>query len=204
MTTTTTRSGAPGTLADFDRTTSIWGPVTMGLGFVITLSSALFVAFGTGVGVTPQEFWTAVAAVVVVFGAVAIFEPLMYYPILGKSAMYQAFMIGNIGNKLLPASIVAQNKLKAEPGSRRAEFISGSAIIGAVTVHLTTLVVFVGVLGTWLLSIIPAQAIQTIQAFILPAVFGAMIPQLVSFLVKPRRKAVVDVAEESADASLGD
>ncbi|GAA1508212.1 hypothetical protein BJ978_001311 [Agromyces terreus] len=194
-----------GSIADFDRTTSIWGPITLGLGLVITMAAAFFVAFGTGLGITAGEFWTAVGAVALLLGIGAIIEPIMYYPILGKSAMYQAFMIGNIGNKLLPASIVAQNKLGAKAGTKRAEFISGSAIIGAVIVHLITLIVIVGLLGTWLLSLIPGEVIETVQAFILPAVFGAMIPQLVSFLIKPKSKAPAEAdAESYADAGVTD
>lgn len=192
-----------GTLADFDRTTSIWGPVTLGLGFLVSLAAALFMAFGTGLGVTAGEFWTAVIAVIAVFGALAVFEPIMYYPILGKSAMYQAFMIGNIGNKLVPASVIAQNRLKAAPGSRRGEFVSGSAIIGAVAVHLVTLIVIVGLLGTWLLSIIPTEVIETVQVFILPAVFGATVPQIAGVLIKPKKKPEAQ-AEAVADAGVGD
>lgn len=197
-----TASGT-GTIADFDRTTSIWGPITLGLGFIVSLAAALFMAFGTGLGVTAGEFWTAVLAVVAVFGVIAVFEPIMYYPILGKSAMYQAFMIGNIGNKLLPASIIAQNRLKATPGTKRGEFVSGSAIIGAVAVHIVTLVVVVGLLGTWLLSLLPTEVIETVQLFILPAVFGAMVPQLASILIKPKKKAE-DEAQAVADAGIGD
>ncbi|MWB97318.1 hypothetical protein [Agromyces seonyuensis] len=190
-----TSAPARGSIAEFDRTTSIWGPITLGLGLVVTIAAALFMAFGTGLGVTAGEFWTAVGAVALLLGVGAIVEPIMYYPILGKSAMYQAFMIGNIGNKLLPASIVAQNKLGARPGTKRAEFISGSAIIGAVIVHIASLVLLVGLLGTWLLSLIPAELIQTVQTFILPAVFGAMVPQLLSFLIKPKTKQTDEAPE---------
>ncbi|MFF2372440.1 hypothetical protein [Agromyces sp. NPDC058110] len=201
---------ARGSIADFDRTTSIWGPITLCLGLIVTIAAALFMAFGTGVGVTAGEFWTAVGSVAVLLGVGAIVEPIMYYPILGKSAMYQAFMIGNIGNKLLPASIVAQNKLGVKAGTKRAEFVSGAAIIGAVIVHIITLVVLVGLLGTWLLNLIPAEVISTVQTFILPAVFGAMVPQLLSFLIKPRSKRATpeeareEALEETAAAGLSD
>ncbi|SFR91788.1 hypothetical protein SAMN05428970_3842 [Agromyces sp. CF514] len=205
-----TSAPARGSIADFDRTTSIWGPITLGLGLIVTIAAALFMAFGTGVGVTAGEFWTAVGSVAVLLGVGAIVEPIMYYPILGKSAMYQAFMIGNIGNKLLPASIVAQNKLGVKAGTKRAEFVSGAAIIGAVIVHIITLVVLVGLLGTWLLNLIPAEVISTVQTFILPAVFGAMVPQLLSFLIKPKSKQATpeeareEVLEETAAAGITD
>ncbi len=172
---TSTLSG----LAQFDRTTSIWGPITLGLGFLISLGAALYVAFGTGLGITGAEVWSAFSIVFATFGIIAIVEPISYYPILGRSAMYQAFMIGNIANKLLPSALIAQSDLGEKPGTRRAELIAGAAIIGAAFVHLTSLVVFVGFLGTWLLGLLPAGLIGVARFYILSAVFGAVTVQTV-------------------------
>ncbi|EMY35036.1 hypothetical protein D477_006381 [Arthrobacter crystallopoietes BAB-32] len=113
------------------------------------------------------------------FGVIAIVEPIAYYPILGRSAMYQAFMIGNIANKLLPAALIAQTDLDERPGTRRAELIAGAAIIGAVYIHLVTLVVLVGLLGTWLVGSLPPDLIGLARLYILPAVFGAVTVQAV-------------------------
>ena len=184
-----TRSG----FAAFDRTTSIWGPITLGLGLLISLVSALYAAFGTGLGITGLELWAAVGAVVATFGLFAIVEPVSYFPILGRSAMYQAFLIGNISNKLLPAAIVAQAQLNEKPGSRRAELIAGSAIIGAVLVHVTTLILFVGVLGTLIVGLLPPAVISTARIYILPAIFGAVVLQSVLAL-KSIRTTIVAVA----------
>jgi hypothetical protein len=181
----------------FDRTTSVWGPITLGLGLVISLAAALYAAFGTGVGVTPLELVTAVGAVLATFGIIAVIEPLSYFPILGRSAMYQAFLIGNIANKLLPAAIVAQANLGEKPGTRRAELIAGSAIIGAVLVHITTLILFVGVLGTWLVGMLPAPLIATARSYILPAIFGAVVLQSVLAMKSPRT-TIVAVAVAAA------
>jgi hypothetical protein len=172
---TTTLSG----LAQFDRTTSIWGPITLGLGFLVSLAAALFAAFGTGLGITGAEVWTAFGLVFATFGIIAVVEPISYYPILGRSAMYQAFMIGNIANKLLPSAIIAQTDLGEKPGTRRAELIAGAAIIGAAFIHILTLIVLVGFLGTWLVGILPQALIAVARSFILSAVFGAVTVQAV-------------------------
>ncbi|MEE9095935.1 hypothetical protein ACTAQI_04450 [Pseudarthrobacter sp. alpha12b] len=179
-------------LAAFDRTTSIWGPITLGLGLLISLAAALYAAFGSGAGITGMELVTAVVAVLATFGVIAIIEPISYFPILGRSAMYQAFLIGNIANKLLPAAIVAQANLGEKPGTRRAELIAGSAIVGAVLIHITTLVFLVGVLGTWLVGMLPAPLIATARGYILPAVFGAVVLQSV-LAMKSRRTTIVAV-----------
>ncbi|GAA3670866.1 hypothetical protein GCM10023081_06510 [Arthrobacter ginkgonis] len=190
---TSTSAGSSARFAAFDRTTSLWGPITLALGLLISLAAALYAAFGTGVGVTPLELATAVGAVLATFGIIAVIEPVSYFPILGRSAMYQAFLIGNIANKLLPAAIVAQANLGEKPGTRRAELIAGSAIIGAVLVHITTLILFVGVLGTWLVGMLPAPLIATARAYILPAIFGAVLLQSV-MAMKSRRTTLVAIA----------
>ena len=191
MSTTTSADTSAG-LAAFDRTTSIWGPITLGLGLLISLGAALYAAFGSGMGITTVELVTAVGAVLATFGVIAVIEPISYFPILGRSAMYQAFLIGNIANKLLPAAVVAQANLGERPGTRRAELIAGSAIIGAVLIHITTLTLFVGVLGTWLVGMLPAPLIATARGYILPAVFGAVVLQSV-MAMKSRRTTIVAV-----------
>ncbi|WP_347110986.1 hypothetical protein AAHB33_09535 [Paenarthrobacter sp. S56] len=190
---TPSTAGKTSAFSAFDHTTSVWGPVTLGLGLLISLAAALYAAFGSGAGVTPLELVTAVGAVLATFGIIAVIEPVSYFPILGRSAMYQAFLIGNIANKLLPAAIVAQAKLGEKPGTRRSELIAGSAIIGAVLVHITTLVLFVGVLGTWLVGMLPAPLIATARTYILPAIFGAVILQSV-LAMKNRRTTIVAIA----------
>lgn len=177
-------------LAAFDRSTAFWGPITLALGAAISLAAALYAAFGSGMGIMPGELITAAAAVLATFGVIAIIEPISYFPILGRSAMYQAFLIGNIANKLLPAAVVAQANLNERPGTRRAELIAGSAIIGAVLIHITTLLLFVGVLGTWLVGMLPAPLITTARSYILPAVFGAVVLQSV-LAMKSRRTTIV-------------
>jgi hypothetical protein len=196
MSTTTSADTSAG-LAAFDRTTSIWGPITLALGLLFSLAAALYAAFGSGMGITPAELITAVAAVLATFGVIAIIEPISYFPILGRSAMYQAFLIGNIANKLLPAAVVAQANLGERPGTRRAELIAGSAIIGAVLIHITTLILFVGVLGTWLVGMLPAPLIATARGYILPAVFGAVVLQSV-MAMRSRRTTIVAVMVAAA------
>jgi hypothetical protein len=189
---TQTSTDTTARLSAFDRTTSIWGPITLGLGLLISLAAALYAAFGAGMGVTPLELVTAVGAVLATFGIIAVIEPVSYFPILGRSAMYQAFLIGNIANKLLPAAIVAQANLGEKPGTRRAELIAGSAIIGAVLVHITTLILFVGVLGTWLVGMLPPPLIATARSYILPAIFGAVVLQSV-MAMKSRRTTIAAI-----------
>jgi hypothetical protein len=162
----------------FDKTTSRWGRITMLIAMVVMLTGPFILAFE--LGVKPGAVVAGVLAIALVFGALWFIEPLSYYPILGAASMYQAFMIGNISNKLLPSAIVAQSTIGAKPETKRGQLASVLAICGAATTHLLSLLVFVGILGTLLLRAIPPSIITEIQTFVLPAVMGAVLVQMIA------------------------
>lgn len=191
-TSSTTSQGAAG-LATFDRTTARWGRLTMIAGLLVALAAPAYLVFFSDVSVDLSNVLLAFAAVAGVFGVLWIVEPLTYFPILGQSAMYQAFMIGNISNKLLPAAINAQVSIDAKPGTRRGELAALMAIGGAVVVHLFSLLIFVGILGTWLVSLIPVEALDVVQTYIVPSVLGGVLIQAIAAQKAPRTTVVAFV-----------
>ncbi len=194
MTTDTTSADHTALLAEYDHRTSTAGRWTMIAGLILSLAGPVWLAYFSGyVEVTNSQLWGAWLAVAATFAAVWIIEPLTYFPILGPAAMYQAFMIGNISTKLLPCALVAQERIGAKPGTRRGDFAAVAAICGAAIVHLLSLLIFVGILGTWLVSRLPLEVIDTVRSFILPAVIGAVIVQAVVSLKQPK-VAVVALA----------
>lgn len=68
------------------------------------IAGPAYLYFFTDLGVSPEQIPKACLGVAAVFGIPWIVEPLAYFPVLGSSAMYPAFMIGNISSKLLPAA----------------------------------------------------------------------------------------------------
>ncbi|MEX5297278.1 hypothetical protein RCG67_00675 [Kocuria sp. CPCC 205292] len=176
MTTVTHTDSA---LQRFDATTARWGRLTMIAGLVFALAGPAYLVLFSGLDVDQARIWTALLAIAGTFGVLWIVEPLTYYPILGQASMYQAFMIGNISNKLLPSALIAQAAIGAKPGTRRGELAAVMAIGGAATVHLVSLLVFVGVLGTWLVSVVPADVVAVVQTYILPSVLGAVLVQAI-------------------------
>lgn len=166
-------------LDEFDRTTSRWGRLTMIAGLVISMAGPLYLVFFGNLDITAAQLWTAFAAVAATFFVIWLVEPLTYFPILGPAAMYQAFMIGNISNKLLPSVLIAQTNVNAKAGTQRGNFAAIMAICGAAAVHLLSLLVFVGILGTWLISVVPADVIAVARIYVLPAVMGAVIVQAI-------------------------
>jgi hypothetical protein len=148
-------------------------------GLLISVGGPVYLVLFGNLGVTSAQLWTAFGAVAATFFVIWLVEPLTYYPILGPAAMYQAFMIGNISNKLLPSALVAQTSVGALPGSKRGDLAAVMAICGAAAVHLLSLLVFVGLLGTWLVSVIPAELTALARVYVLPAVMGAVIVQAI-------------------------
>ncbi|MBV6759062.1 hypothetical protein KV605_21755 [Rhodococcus opacus] len=177
-------------LDQFDRTTSRWGRITMLAGLLLSAGAPLYLVFSGTVNVTAIQLWTAFVAVAGTFFIIWIVEPLTYFPILGPAAMYQAFMIGNIANKLLPAALIAQTNIGAKPGTKRAELAAVLAICGAAMVHLVSLAVFVGLLGTWLISVVPPDVMTVARLYILPCVMGAVLVQAVVSMKQPRAMVI--------------
>lgn len=191
MTTSSTTSTQASTgLATFDRTTARWGRITMIAGLLVSLSAPAYLLFFSGIDVALSSVLTAFVAVLGVFAVLWLVEPLTYFPILGQSAMYQVFMIGNISNKLLPAALMAQTTVGSKPGTRRGELTALMAIGGAVVVHLISLLIFVGILGTWLVSLIPEDVIFVLQSYIVPSVLGGVLIQAIVTQKQPRTTVI--------------
>lgn len=181
MTTTqhTVTTSATEAMLGFETTTARWGRLTMIAGLVIAMAGPLYLILFGGLGVQGVQLWTAFAAVAGTFFVIWLVEPVTYFPILGQAAMYQAFMIGNISNKLLPSALVAQDNVGAKPGTPRGSLAASMAICGAAAVHLLSLFVFVGLLGTWLVGVLPPSVMEVVRSYVVPAVFGAVSVQAV-------------------------
>ena len=168
--------------AAFERTTSRWGSITLFIGFLIATSVPFYLLFVADANINLGEILKGFLAVFAVYGVFYIVEPLTYFPILGPAGMYQAFMIGNVSNKLLPSAIVAQDTIGAKPGTRKGEYAATMAICGAAIIHVASMVMFVGILGTWLVTLVPEPVTLVAKLYILPAILGGVTVQLIASL----------------------
>lgn len=180
-------------MTNFESQTTKFGSLTMAAGLIFSLLGPLSLILFGGLDVQWSQVFAAFGAVALVFAVFWVVEPLTYFPVLGSAAMYQAFMIGNISNKLLPAAMVAQAAIGAKPGTKRGNLAAVLAICGAATVHLTSLLLFVGIGGTWLLSILPPDLIVFVRAYILPSLMGAVLVQAIVSM-KQLRPTIVALA----------
>ena len=99
-------------------------------------------------------------------------EPISYFPILGMAGTYMSFLAGEIGNMRLPCSAIAQDVLKVEQGSKKAELVSTLAIAGSVVTSLVAGTIAVAA-GSFILSVLPPFVVKAFD-FVLPSIFGAM------------------------------
>ncbi len=176
--------------AAYTRTTDRWGRITLLLGLLIATSVPFYLLLTLDLDVTVGNIIGGFLAVAAVYGVFWIVEPLTYYPILGPAGMYQAFMIGNISNKLLPSAIVAQSTIGARPGTKKAEFAATAAICGAALIHVVSMVLLVGILGSWLVSITPPSITEIAQIYILPSILGGVTVQLIATLKQVRATVI--------------
>jgi hypothetical protein len=193
MSTLATDTSRAAALLEFDRTTSRWGQATMAAALIFSLVAPLYLVLFADLGITSGQVWTAFFAVAAAFFVLWFVEPITYYPVLGPAAMYQAFMIGNIANKLLPSALVAQATIGAKAGTKRGEFAALMAICGAAMVHVISMLLFVGVLGTWLVSVIPTDIVDVARLYIFPSIIGAVLVQLITTMKQPRVTVIAAV-----------
>ncbi|HLR44639.1 MAG TPA: hypothetical protein VK065_05555 [Brevibacterium sp.] len=176
--------------AAYTRTTDRWGRFTLLLGLLIATSVPFYLLFTLDLDITTGNIIGGFLAVTAVYGVFWVVEPLTYFPILGPAGMYQAFMIGNISNKLLPSAIVAQSTIGAKPGTKKAEFAATAAICGAALIHVISMVLLVGILGSWLVSITPPAITEIAQIYILPSILGGVTVQLIATLKQVRATVI--------------
>ena len=113
--------------------------------------------------------WFLIASI---YGSWYIVEPISYFPILGLSGTYMSFLSGNIANMRVPCAAVAQEVLKVEPGSKKAELVATIGIAGSIITNLIV-VTLAAVAGNELFKYFPPIVVKALD-FVLPAIFGAL------------------------------
>ncbi|NMA94019.1 MAG: hypothetical protein GX975_05095 [Clostridiales bacterium] len=109
-------------------------------------------------------------------------EPISFQPVLGIPGTYMAFLSGNISNLRVPCSSVAQNAAGVKEGTPEGAVISTIGVAVSVVVNLAILTIGV-LLGAQILKLIPQSLINAL-VFLVPALYGAMLIQMVLYSPK--------------------
>ncbi|MFB4159871.1 small-conductance mechanosensitive channel [Geomicrobium sp. JSM 1781026] len=159
----------------FHSRSHFWGRVTLLSMIIATFLAPFYLSFVVGA----HPGWDVIIAGIIGYasfiGIMWALEPITYYPTLGVSGTYLAFMQGNIANLCLPCSTAAQSAVNAETGSDKAEIAGTIGIAVACLVNMFIIATTV-ITGSFLISILP-PAVETAFLCVLPAIFGAVLGQ---------------------------
>lgn len=159
----------------FHQQSHFWGRLTVTIVIILSISLPLYLSFGLGL----HPGWSSIISGIIGYasfvGVMWVIEPVTYFPVLGIAGTYISFLSGNIANLCLPCSSAAQEAVGAEPGSDKAE-IAGVLGITVASITSKIFVILSVALGIYVLQIIP-MSIQNAFAYVLPAIFGAVLGQ---------------------------
>ena len=175
-------------LEDYYNQIHFWGRLTIWLVIVLSIMLPLYLSFVLGYHPGWGPIITAYLAFAALMGLAWAMEPVLYYPTLGVSGTYLAFLTGNISNMCLPSAAAAQNSIGAEPGTKKGE-ITATLGIGAASIVNIAILIPIIFAGSYLLSILPESA-QAMLQYILPAIFGGILGQ---FSIKKPVYAIVGI-----------
>lgn len=113
--------------------------------------------------------WFMIASI---YGAEYIVTPISYFPVLGISGTYMAFLSGNIANMRVPCALVAQEAVGVEGGTPEGDIVATIGMAGSIITNIIILTIAV-MGGNILFSYFPPVVIKAFD-FVLPAIFGAL------------------------------
>ncbi len=175
--------------AEFHKKSHFWGRLTIWSVIVLTMALPLYLSFGLGF----HPGWTTILSGFLAYASIVavvwVIEPISYYPVLGVSGTYLAFLTGNIGNMCLPSASIAQSIVGAEPGTKKGE-VTATLAIAAASIVNTVVLVFAILFGSYLIELLPETLTASFK-FVLPAIFGGVIAQ---FAIKKPLWGFVGVA----------
>ncbi|MBU9713033.1 small-conductance mechanosensitive channel [Evansella tamaricis] len=167
----------------------LWGRLTIWMVIILSVLLPLYLSFILGFHPGWGPIIAAYIAYAALMGLAWTMEPILYFPTLGVSGTYLAFLTGNISNMCLPSAAAAQHAIGAEPGTKKGEV---AATLGIGAASLMNIVILIPIIfgGSYLLSVLPEEA-QSMLQYILPAIFGGILGQ---FAIKKPRYAVIGLA----------
>lgn len=165
------------------------GKITGFLGVVLSFAPALVLLFVYGIMPPGSAVLTAFIGIASAVGVLWVVEPISYFPVLGVTGTYMAFLSGNISNMRLPCAAVAQDAAGVTPGSAQGAIISALGMGISVIINVSVLTVGV-ILGSAVLSKMPPVVQETLN-YLLPALFGALLAQ---FGYRNRKQAGIMLA----------
>lgn len=109
-------------------------------------------------------------------------EPISFQPVLGIPGTYMAFLSGNLSNLRVPCSSVAQSAAGVEEGTPEGSVLSTIGVAVSIVVNLAILTAGV-LLGAQIIAMIPESIVNAL-VYLVPALYGAMLMQMILYAPK--------------------
>lgn len=152
-----------------------WGKLTCWVSIPLIMIPSLILIIFYGAKITLSGFITALIPLLGSMLAWYIVDPISLFPVLQVPGLYMTYIAGNSKEIRAPAAIAAMSAADVQPGTEHGTAISCLAIATSVFVSITCMT-FVAVAGNYLLSILPAAVVSSLN-YLLPALYGSMAMQ---------------------------
>lgn len=152
-----------------------WGKLTCWISIPMIMIPSLILIIFYGAKITLTGFITALIPLLGSMLAWYIVDPISLFPVLQVPGLYMTYIAGNSKEIRAPAAIAAMSAADVQPGTEHGTAISCLAIATSVFVSITCMT-FVAVAGNFLLSILPAAVVSSLN-YLLPALYGSMAMQ---------------------------
>lgn len=152
-----------------------WGKLTCWISIPLIMIPTIVLMIFHGAKINFGEFITGLIPLLGSMLAWYIVDPISLFPVLQVPGLYMTYIAGNSKEIRAPAAIAAMSAADVQPGTEHGTAISCLAIATSVFVSITCMT-FVAVAGNYLLSILPAAVVSSLN-YLLPALYGSMAMQ---------------------------
>ncbi|MCR4437334.1 MAG: hypothetical protein NUV41_16185 [Eubacteriales bacterium] len=157
----------------YEKKVHLIGRVTLITGLLLTFLLPINLWLKFGILPPFKGLLNAFVSITSLMIPVSLVEILTFSTMMGASAMYIAYLTGNITNIKMPSAIIAMEVAEVEPSSKEGEIVSGIAMAGSVLA--CEIIIVLGVLLSVPLSVkLNNPVIQPAFQQILPALFGSL------------------------------
>lgn len=158
---------------EYDSRVHVVGRTTLLFGFILTFLPPIILWLYYGILPPVKSLLNGILSISSIMLPVSIVEVLTFTPILGASAMYMAYLTGNLSNMKIPSAAISMEVAEVKPSTSEGDIISTIAIAGSVVA--SEIVIALGViLIVPLSSQLNSPVIQPAFQQILPALFGSI------------------------------
>lgn len=152
-----------------------WGRLTNWAGVLLSFGPVLILAIVFDLVPPKEAILAGFVAIASAVGVIWFVEPISYFPIIGVSGTYMAFISGNIGNLRIPCAMMAQKAAGVEAGTNEGSIIATLGMAVSIVINIAILTAGV-VAGAQVLQQLPNSVVSALQ-LLLPALFGAIFTQ---------------------------